>query len=71
MGILNGTANFILTEMTTRGMDFGTALRMAQDKGYAEADPTLDIEGVDAAHQAGAAHPAGPGPLLPPWTSCP
>ena len=51
VGILNGTANFILTEMTARGLDFGTALKMAQDKGYAEADPTLDIEGVDAAHK--------------------
>jgi len=51
IGILNGTANFILTEMSTRGLDFGTALKMAQDKGFAEADPTLDIEGVDAAHK--------------------
>ena len=51
VGILNGTANFILTEMSSRGLDFDTALRMAQDKGYAEADPTLDIEGVDAAHK--------------------
>ncbi|MBU1002149.1 MAG: homoserine dehydrogenase [Proteobacteria bacterium] len=51
IGILNGTANFILTEMSTRGLDFGTALKMAQDKGFAEADPTLDIEGIDAAHK--------------------
>lgn len=50
-GILNGTANYILTEMTARGLDFQTALRQAQDKGYAEADPTLDIEGMDAAHK--------------------
>lgn len=50
-GILNGTANFILTEMTLRGLDFGEALRKAQEKGYAEADPTLDIEGLDAAHK--------------------
>ncbi|TVQ99993.1 MAG: homoserine dehydrogenase [Desulfovibrionales bacterium] len=50
-GILNGTANFILSEMTTRGLDFQTALRQAQVKGYAEADPTLDIEGMDAAHK--------------------
>lgn len=51
IGILNGTANFILTEMSTRGLDFDTALKMAQDKGFAEADPTLDIEGIDAAHK--------------------
>jgi homoserine dehydrogenase len=50
-GILNGTANFILSEMTSRGLDFQTALRQAQVKGYAEADPTLDIEGLDAAHK--------------------
>lgn len=50
-GILNGTANFILTEMTATGMDFDTALALAQDKGFAEADPTLDIEGIDAAHK--------------------
>jgi len=51
IGILNGTANFILTEMTQRGMDFADALKMAQEKGFAEADPTLDIEGVDTAHK--------------------
>ncbi|THB65782.1 MAG: homoserine dehydrogenase, partial [Desulfovibrio sp.] len=51
MGILNGTANFILTEMTETGMEFNEALKMAQDKGYAEADPTLDIEGMDSAHK--------------------
>jgi len=50
-GILNGTANFILSEMTSRGLDFQTALRQAQVKGYAESDPTLDIEGMDAAHK--------------------
>ncbi|WP_028573960.1 homoserine dehydrogenase [Desulfonatronovibrio hydrogenovorans] len=50
-GILNGTANFILSEMTAKDQDFGTALKAAQDKGYAEADPTLDIEGLDAAHK--------------------
>ncbi len=50
-GILNGTANYILTEMTLRGLDFQTALGQAQAKGYAEADPTLDIQGVDAAHK--------------------
>lgn len=50
-GILNGTANFILSEMTSKGLDFSTALNGAQENGYAEADPTLDIEGVDAAHK--------------------
>lgn len=51
VGILNGTSNFILSEMSTRGMDFQTALRRAQELGFAEADPALDIEGVDAAHK--------------------
>ena len=51
MGILNGTSNYILTEMSEKGMDFGLALQDAQAKGYAEADPTFDIEGVDAAHK--------------------
>ncbi len=51
MGILNGTANYILSEMTTNNLDFSTALRQAQELGYAEADPTLDIEGLDAAHK--------------------
>jgi homoserine dehydrogenase len=51
MGILNGTANFILTEMAGKGMLFTDALAMAQEKGYAEADPTLDIKGLDAAHK--------------------
>jgi homoserine dehydrogenase len=50
-GILNGTANYILTEMTGSKTDFAEALSKAQAKGYAEADPTLDIEGVDAAHK--------------------
>lgn len=50
-GILNGTANYILTEMTARGLDFQTALGQAQAKGYAEADPALDIQGTDAAHK--------------------
>ncbi|XPV77360.1 MAG: homoserine dehydrogenase [Desulfovibrio sp.] len=50
-GILNGTANYILSEMTTRGLNFTTALTQAQDLGYAEADPTFDVEGVDAAHK--------------------
>jgi len=51
LGILNGTANYILSEMTSRGLDFSTALNMAKAKGYAEADPTFDIEGIDAAHK--------------------
>jgi homoserine dehydrogenase len=50
-GILNGTANFIMSEMSEKGEDFATVLAKAQDKGYAEADPTLDIEGIDAAHK--------------------
>ncbi len=50
-GILNGTANFIMSEMSEKGEDFGTVLAKAQNKGYAEADPTLDIEGIDAAHK--------------------
>lgn len=51
LGIMNGTANYILSEMTTKGMDFATALADAQDLGYAEADPTFDIEGFDTAHK--------------------
>ncbi len=51
LGIMNGTANYILSEMTTKGMDFQTALTNAQDLGYAEADPTFDIEGFDTAHK--------------------
>ncbi len=50
-GIINGTTNFILTEMRDKGADFADALRAAQDLGYAEADPTFDIEGIDAAHK--------------------
>jgi homoserine dehydrogenase len=50
-GILNGTANYILTRMTDAGLSFAAALKEAQDKGYAEADPTLDIEGIDTAHK--------------------
>ncbi len=50
-GIINGTTNFILSEMRDKGMDFATALKEAQVLGYAEADPTFDIEGVDAAHK--------------------
>jgi homoserine dehydrogenase len=51
LGIVNGTANYILSEMTTKGMDFKTALAEAQALGYAEADPTFDIEGFDTAHK--------------------
>ena len=50
-GIINGTTNFILSEMRDKGLDFATVLEQAQDLGYAEADPTFDIEGVDAAHK--------------------
>jgi homoserine dehydrogenase len=50
-GIINGTTNFILSEMRDKGLDFGTVLKQAQALGYAEADPTFDIEGVDAAHK--------------------
>jgi homoserine dehydrogenase len=50
-GIINGTTNFILTEMRQKGLDFASALAQAQALGYAEADPTFDIEGVDAAHK--------------------
>ncbi|MGN6665718.1 MAG: homoserine dehydrogenase [Trinickia sp.] len=50
-GIINGTTNYILSEMRERGLDFATALAGAQSLGYAEADPTFDIEGVDAAHK--------------------
>ncbi len=51
MGILNGTSNYILSEMSTAGLDFDTALQQAQELGFAEADPTLDIDGHDAAHK--------------------
>lgn len=50
-GILNGTCNYILTKMTEEGSDFAPVLKEAQDLGYAEADPTFDIEGVDTAHK--------------------
>jgi len=50
-GIINGTANYILTKMTEEGVDFLTALDEAQSLGYAEADPSFDIEGVDSAHK--------------------
>lgn len=51
-GILNGTCNYILTEMETEGLSFDEALNMAQEAGYAEADPALDIDGFDTAHKA-------------------
>ncbi|WP_300089097.1 homoserine dehydrogenase [uncultured Nitrosomonas sp.] len=50
-GIINGTSNFILSEMRSKGLDFPTILAEAQQLGYAEADPTYDIEGIDAAHK--------------------
>ena len=50
-GIINGTTNFILSEMRTKGLDFADVLKEAQRLGYAESDPTFDIEGVDAAHK--------------------
>jgi homoserine dehydrogenase len=49
--ILNGTCNFILSEMTERGLSYKEAVRQAQELGYAEADPTLDVDGTDAAHK--------------------
>jgi homoserine dehydrogenase len=51
-GIINGTTNFILSEMRSKGLDFDVVLKEAQKLGYAETDPTFDIEGVDAAHKA-------------------
>lgn len=51
-GIINGTTNFILSEMRDKGLDFEVVLKEAQRLGYAEADPTFDIEGIDAAHKA-------------------
>ena len=51
-GIINGTTNFILSEMRSKGLDFGVVLKQAQALGYAESDPTFDIEGIDAAHKA-------------------
>ena len=50
-GIINGTSNYILTKMTEENVEFSEALEEAQDLGYAEADPTLDIEGIDSAHK--------------------
>ena len=50
-GIINGTGNFILSEMRSKGLSFDAVLEQAQELGYAEADPTFDIEGIDAAHK--------------------
>src|SRR6185369_15789296 len=50
-GIINGTSNFILSEMRATGASFADALKDAQKRGYAEADPTFDVEGIDAAHK--------------------
>ncbi|MGE5446698.1 MAG: homoserine dehydrogenase [Ignavibacteriales bacterium] len=50
-GIINGTSNYILSKMTEEGREFNDVLRQAQDAGYAEADPSLDIDGIDAAHK--------------------
>jgi len=50
-GIINGTANFILSEMASKGRDFADVLAQAQELGYAEADPEFDVEGIDAAHK--------------------
>jgi len=51
LGILNGTANYILSEMTQNGLEFEQALKQAQDLGFAEADPSFDVEGIDAGHK--------------------
>jgi homoserine dehydrogenase len=51
LGIINGTSNYILSKMTDEGSRFELVLKRAQEKGYAEADPTLDVEGIDAAHK--------------------
>ncbi len=51
LGIFNGTSNYILTRMTEEGLPYGEALKEAQQKGYAEADPTLDVEGLDTVHK--------------------
>ncbi len=51
LGIINGTANYILSRMSEEGEEFAPVLKKAQEKGYAEADPTIDVEGTDAAHK--------------------
>ncbi len=50
-GIINGTANYILSSMTNEGKDYGDVLKKAQEKGYAEADPSFDVEGIDTVHK--------------------
>ena len=52
LGIVNGTTNYVLDEMTQRGLDYDVAVKQAQELGYAEADPTADVEGFDAAAKA-------------------
>lgn len=51
LGILNGTTNYILTQMTEFGLDYNDVLKVAQEKGFAEADPTADVEGIDVANK--------------------
>jgi len=51
LGIVNGTTNYILTQMTEYGLDYGDVLKVAQEKGFAEADPTADVEGIDVANK--------------------
>ena len=51
MGIMNGTANYILSQMTDHGTLFADVLQEAQEKGYAEADPSYDVDGIDTAHK--------------------
>ena len=51
MGIMNGTANYILSKMTDQGLEFEEVLKEAQEKGYAEADPSYDVDGIDSAHK--------------------
>ena len=65
-GILNGTCNYILTRMERAELDFDHALRQAQRKGYAEADPTLDVDGLDAMHKAGILASLASGMWVPP-----
>lgn len=50
-GIINGSTNYILSQMSTKGLDYTTALKEAQEKGFAESDPTLDVQGIDAAYK--------------------
>ena len=58
IGIVNGTTNYILTKMTEEGMDFADALKKAQELGFAEADPTADVEGLDAGRKWRSWHPS-------------